>query len=92
MLGLLFPSAYNFGTNILLGQISYITEALATVLDVYKRQPLSSCPLSLPASPARGGCGGWGTGALPGGVPAAVSYTHLAAYTALFGSPNRPTM
>ena len=26
MLGLLFPIAYNFGTNILLGQISYITE------------------------------------------------------------------
>ena len=30
-LGLLFPIAYNFGTNIFLGQISYITEALATV-------------------------------------------------------------
>ena len=29
MLGLLFPIAYNFGTNIFLGQISYITEALA---------------------------------------------------------------
>ena len=34
MLGLLFPIAYNFGTNILLGQISYITEALATVLQL----------------------------------------------------------
>lgn len=34
MLGLLFPIVYNFGTNILLGQISYITEALATVLQL----------------------------------------------------------
>ena len=34
MLGLLFPIAYNFGTNIFLGQISYITEALATVLQL----------------------------------------------------------
>ena len=34
MLGLLFPIAYNFGTNIFLGSISYITEALATVLQL----------------------------------------------------------
>ena len=34
MLGLLFPIVYNFGTNIFLGQISYITEALATVLQL----------------------------------------------------------
>lgn len=34
MLGLLFPIAYNFGTNIFLGQIGYITEALATVLQL----------------------------------------------------------
>ena len=34
MLGLLFPIAYNFGTNIFLGQISSITEALATVLQL----------------------------------------------------------
>ena len=34
MLGLAFPIAYNFGTNIFLGQISYITEALATVLQL----------------------------------------------------------
>lgn len=34
MLGMLFPIAYNFGTNIFLGQISYITEALATVLQL----------------------------------------------------------
>ncbi len=34
MLGLLFPIAYNFGTNIFLGQISYITESLATVLQL----------------------------------------------------------
>ena len=34
MLGLLFPIAYNFGTNIFLGQISYVTEALATVLQL----------------------------------------------------------
>lgn len=30
----MFPIAYNFGTNIFLGQISYITEALATVLQL----------------------------------------------------------
>ena len=34
MLGLLFPIVYNFGTNIFLGQISYITEALSTVLQL----------------------------------------------------------
>lgn len=34
MLGMIFPIAYNFGTNIFLGQISYITEALATVLQL----------------------------------------------------------
>lgn len=34
MAGMLFPIAYNFGTNIFLGQISYITEALATVLQL----------------------------------------------------------
>lgn len=34
MLGLVFPIVYNFGTNIVFGQISYITEALATVLQL----------------------------------------------------------
>lgn len=34
MLGMIFPIGYNFGTNIFLGQISYITEALATVLQL----------------------------------------------------------
>ena len=34
MLGMVFPIAYNFGTNIFLGEISYITEALATVLQL----------------------------------------------------------
>lgn len=34
MLGLVFPIIYNFGTNIFFGQISYITEALATVLQL----------------------------------------------------------
>lgn len=34
MLGLLFPILYNFGSNIFLGQISYITQALATVLQL----------------------------------------------------------
>ena len=34
MLGMLSPIVYNFGTNIFLGQISYITEALATVLQL----------------------------------------------------------
>jgi predicted RND superfamily exporter protein len=34
LLGLVFPIVYNFGTNIIFGQISYITEALATVLQL----------------------------------------------------------
>lgn len=34
MLGIAFPIVYNFGTNYFLGQISYITEALATVLQL----------------------------------------------------------
>ncbi|MCI2047392.1 MAG: MMPL family transporter [Faecalibacterium sp.] len=34
MLGLVFPIVYNFGTNVIFGQISYITEALATVLQL----------------------------------------------------------
>ncbi len=34
MLGIAFPIVYNFGTNLFLGQISYITEALATVLQL----------------------------------------------------------
>ena len=34
MLGITFPILYNFGTNIFLGQISYVTEALATVLQL----------------------------------------------------------
>ncbi|MCH3961999.1 MAG: MMPL family transporter [Solobacterium sp.] len=34
MIGLIFPIIYNFGTNIIFGQISYITEALATVLQL----------------------------------------------------------
>lgn len=34
MLGIAFPIAYNFGTNIFLGQISYITQALSTVLQL----------------------------------------------------------
>lgn len=34
MIGLLFPITYNFGSNYFLGQISYITEALATVLQL----------------------------------------------------------
>ena len=34
MVGLIFPIVYNFGTNIIFGQISYITEALATVLQL----------------------------------------------------------
>lgn len=34
MLGVLFPVVYNFGSNIFLGQISYITEALAAVLQL----------------------------------------------------------
>ncbi len=34
MIGLLFPILYNFGTNYFLGQISYITQALSTVLQL----------------------------------------------------------
>jgi predicted RND superfamily exporter protein len=34
MLGLVFPIIYNFGSNIIFGQISYITQALATVLQL----------------------------------------------------------
>ncbi|ERI98067.1 MULTISPECIES: efflux RND transporter permease subunit [Eubacteriales] len=34
LLGILFPILYNFGTNIFLGQISYITKALAAVLQL----------------------------------------------------------
>ena len=34
MIGLIFPILYNFGSNIVFGQISYITEALATVLQL----------------------------------------------------------
>ncbi|WP_322168901.1 efflux RND transporter permease subunit [Acutalibacter caecimuris] len=34
MVGLVFPILYNFGTNCFLGQISYITQALSTVLQL----------------------------------------------------------
>lgn len=34
MLGIAFPIAYNFGTNVFLGEISYITQALAMVLQL----------------------------------------------------------
>ncbi len=34
MIGLLFPILYNFGTNYFLGQISYITQARSTVLQL----------------------------------------------------------
>lgn len=34
MLGFLFPMAYNFGTNVFLGQISYITQAIAAILQL----------------------------------------------------------
>lgn len=34
MASIAFPILYNFGTNIVLGQISYITQALATVLQL----------------------------------------------------------
>lgn len=34
MMGLAFPILYNFGSNIIFGQISYITEALSTVLQL----------------------------------------------------------
>ena len=34
MIGLAFPILYNFGSNVIFGKISYITEALATVLQL----------------------------------------------------------
>lgn len=34
MLGMIFPIVYNFGTNVFLGEISYITKALAVVLQL----------------------------------------------------------
>jgi predicted RND superfamily exporter protein len=34
MIGLIFPILYNFGSNIFLGEISYITQALSTVLQL----------------------------------------------------------
>ena len=34
MLGMIFPIVYNFGTNVFLGQISYITKALVVVLQL----------------------------------------------------------
>lgn len=34
MLGIMFPIVYNFGTNIFLGEISYITQALAMILQL----------------------------------------------------------
>lgn len=34
MLGIAFPIAYNFGTNVFLGEISYVTQALAMVLQL----------------------------------------------------------
>ncbi len=34
MLGILYPIVYNFGTNYFLGEISYITQALAAVLQL----------------------------------------------------------
>ncbi len=34
MIGIIFPVVYNFGTNILLGQISYVTKSLAVVLQL----------------------------------------------------------
>ena len=34
MLGFLFPLVYNFGTNVFLGQVSYITQAIAAVLQL----------------------------------------------------------
>ena len=34
MLGMIFPIVYNFGTNVFLGQISYITKALGVVLQL----------------------------------------------------------
>ena len=37
IVGIFFPIVYNFGTNIFLGQISYITQALATVRSLASR-------------------------------------------------------
>lgn len=34
VLGIAFPVAYNFGTNVFLGEVSYITKALALVLQL----------------------------------------------------------
>lgn len=34
MLGFLFPMVYNFGTNVFMGQISYITQAIAAILQL----------------------------------------------------------
>lgn len=34
MLGIVFPIIYNFGSNVFLGQVSYITQALAAVLQL----------------------------------------------------------
>lgn len=34
MIGILFPIVYNFGTNFFLGEISYITQALAAILQL----------------------------------------------------------
>ena len=54
MLGMIFPIVYNFGTNVFLGEISYITKALAVVLQlavtldysIFFHRPLPSnlCP------------------------------------------------
>lgn len=34
MIGFMFPMAYNFGSNVFLGQISYVTQAIAAVLQL----------------------------------------------------------
>ena len=34
MLGIIFPVVYNFGSNVFMGEISYITQALAAVLQL----------------------------------------------------------
>lgn len=34
MIGIMFPIVYNFGTNVFLGEISYITQALAMILQL----------------------------------------------------------
>ena len=51
MLGLLFPLVYNFGTNIFLGQVCFITASLAAVLAAGRDDGL----LHLPAPPLRRG-------------------------------------